>query len=181
MQRRSRKAILPVPVGLYKRHFAMPRHWPTSGSSNSIGMNIDVRFKLDETLSDHLADLFLAAGHRFCRHPNISPNAHSGLIVLRPNIHPRDHILRIGTRFLNALSGANPAGRLWIVGESRIRASWRNTSAGPDFDTWGSVDQRNAVSSKPRSFLEWMRSSGASRRYSIARIPILRWLATCVL
>ncbi|TDX28838.1 hypothetical protein EV657_11032 [Rhodovulum visakhapatnamense] len=42
-------------------------------------------------------------------------------------------------------------------------------------------DQRNAVSSKLRSFRLWMRSSGMSRKSSIARTPIARCRATWVL
>ena len=40
---------------------------------------------------------------------------------------------------------------------------------------------RKAVSSKLLSFRLWIRASGMSRKRSIARIPIIRWRATCVL
>ena len=49
------------------------------------------------------------------------PDAYPGLVVLRPSAQSRDHILRIGSRLLNALSGATLAGQLWIVEDTLIR------------------------------------------------------------
>ena len=49
------------------------------------------------------------------------PGAYSGLVVFRLDSQTRNHVLEIGTRFLQALSGAVLDGQLWIVEESRIR------------------------------------------------------------
>ncbi|MDE0417298.1 MAG: DUF5615 family PIN-like protein [bacterium] len=49
------------------------------------------------------------------------PDAYPGLVVFRPSNQSREHVLRIGTRLLNVLTGATLAGRLWIVEDSRIR------------------------------------------------------------
>ena len=49
------------------------------------------------------------------------PDAHPGLVVFRLNAQARDHVLGIGTRLLDVLSGATLSGQLWIVEESRIR------------------------------------------------------------
>lgn len=49
------------------------------------------------------------------------PGAYSGIVVFRLENQARDHILEIGSRFLQALSGASLAGQLWVVEESKIR------------------------------------------------------------
>ena len=49
------------------------------------------------------------------------PGAYPGLVALRLGNQARDHVLEIGTRLLEVLSGANLSGLLWIVEESRIR------------------------------------------------------------
>ena len=49
------------------------------------------------------------------------PDTYPGLIVFRPSTQSRDHVLRIGSRLLNVLTGTTLAGRLWIVEDSRIR------------------------------------------------------------
>ena len=50
-----------------------------------------------------------------------SPDAYPGLVVFRLNAQARDHVLEIGARLLEVLSGATLSGQLWIVEESRIR------------------------------------------------------------
>lgn len=49
------------------------------------------------------------------------PSAYPGIVVFRLRDQTRDHILEIGTRFLQRLSSRSLAGQLWIVEESRIR------------------------------------------------------------
>ena len=49
------------------------------------------------------------------------PAAYPGLIVFRPSTQSREHILRIGARLLNVLTGTALTGRLWIVEDSRIQ------------------------------------------------------------
>ena len=49
------------------------------------------------------------------------PDAYPGLVVFRLSTQARDHVLKIATRLLKALSGATLSGQLWIVEESRIR------------------------------------------------------------
>ena len=49
------------------------------------------------------------------------PDAYPGLVVFRLDSQARDHVLEIGARLLEVLSGADLSGQLWIVEESRIR------------------------------------------------------------
>lgn len=49
------------------------------------------------------------------------PSEHAGIVVFRLANQARDHVLGVGTRFLQALSGTPLDGQLWIVEESRIR------------------------------------------------------------
>ena len=49
------------------------------------------------------------------------PDAYPGLIVFRVSVQARDHVLEVGGRLLEVLSGATLSGQLWIVEESRIR------------------------------------------------------------
>ena len=49
------------------------------------------------------------------------PGTHSGLVVFRLRRQGRDHVLRVGRRFLRVVRDAAIEGRLWIVEESRIR------------------------------------------------------------
>ncbi len=49
------------------------------------------------------------------------PPEHAGIVVFRLENQARDHVLDVGTRFLQALSRTPLDGQLWIVEESRIR------------------------------------------------------------
>ena len=49
------------------------------------------------------------------------PSAYSGIVVFRLNNQARDHVLKIGARFLQRLSTTSLDGQLWIVEESRVR------------------------------------------------------------
>ena len=49
------------------------------------------------------------------------PSAYPGLVVLRLASQARVHVLEIGRRLLNAMSGTALEGQLGIVEESRIR------------------------------------------------------------
>ena len=49
------------------------------------------------------------------------PGAYPGLVVFRLGNQARGHVLEVGTRLLEMLSGADLSGQLWIVEESRIR------------------------------------------------------------
>lgn len=49
------------------------------------------------------------------------PGTHAGLVVFRLRRQGRDHVLRVGRRFLRVVRDAAIEGRLWIVEETRIR------------------------------------------------------------
>ncbi|WP_423928910.1 DUF5615 family PIN-like protein [Candidatus Palauibacter sp.] len=49
------------------------------------------------------------------------PSRFAGLVVFRLQNHARDHVLRIGRRFLGAVRDTDLRGQLWIVEETRIR------------------------------------------------------------
>ena len=49
------------------------------------------------------------------------PRQFAGLVVFRLRTQARDHVLRIGRRFLSVVRGADIGGQLWIVEETRIR------------------------------------------------------------
>ena len=49
------------------------------------------------------------------------PDAYPGFVVFRLYAQARDHVLEIGARLLEVLSGATLSGQLSIVEESRIR------------------------------------------------------------
>ena len=49
------------------------------------------------------------------------PRAYPGLVVFRLDSQARSHVLEVGARLLEVLSGADLSGQLWIVEESRIR------------------------------------------------------------
>ncbi|WP_419165515.1 DUF5615 family PIN-like protein [Candidatus Palauibacter sp.] len=49
------------------------------------------------------------------------PSRFAGLVVFRLQNHARDHVLRIGRRFLRAVQDTDLQGQLWIVEETRIR------------------------------------------------------------
>ena len=49
------------------------------------------------------------------------PSRFAGLVVFRLQNHARDHVLRIGRRFLRAVQDTDLRGQLWIVEEARIR------------------------------------------------------------
>ena len=49
------------------------------------------------------------------------PGAYHGLVVFRLDSQARGHVLEIGTRLFEILSGASLAGQLRIVEEARIR------------------------------------------------------------
>ena len=49
------------------------------------------------------------------------PSEYAGLVVFRLQTQGRDHLLRIGRRFLRATRDKVLDGQLWIVEESRIR------------------------------------------------------------
>ena len=49
------------------------------------------------------------------------PDAYPGLVVFRLDSQARGRVLKIGTRLLEVLSGADTSGQLWIVEESGIR------------------------------------------------------------
>lgn len=49
------------------------------------------------------------------------PPEYAGIVVFRLGDQARDHVLRVGSRFLRALSRTSLDGQLWIVEESRIR------------------------------------------------------------
>ncbi len=49
------------------------------------------------------------------------PGAYSGIVVFRLGDQARDHVLKIGARFLERLSAMSLDGQLWIVEETKIR------------------------------------------------------------
>jgi len=49
------------------------------------------------------------------------PGTHAGPVVFRLRRQGRDHVLRVGRRFLRVMRETAIEGRLWIVEETRIR------------------------------------------------------------
>ena len=49
------------------------------------------------------------------------PSLYPGIVVLRLSNQAREHLMNVGARLLEAMSGASLHGQLWIVEDSRIR------------------------------------------------------------